>query len=69
MKKILISFGKRFFVETPLYVTLPLFIVWFLALCAALFGGPTVFNLYWFRVASILLLMITSMAFFIWPNK
>lgn len=64
MKKILTLFGKRFFVDTPLYVTLPLFIVWFLALCAALFGGPTIFDQHWVRVGSILLVTVTSMAFF-----
>lgn len=69
MKKFLTLFGKRFFVETPVYVTLPLFIVWFLALCTALFGGPTIFDLYWVRIGSILLVMISALAFFFWSKK
>lgn len=69
MGKFLTYAGKRFFVDVPPYVTMPLFIVWFLAVCAAIFGGSTIFDLYWFRLGSLFVVMITALIIFLWPER
>lgn len=69
MKEFLALIAKRFFVDVPPYVTMPIFILWFLAVCALIFGGSTVFELYWFRVGTIFVVMISALAVFFWPHQ
>ncbi|MBC2887702.1 hypothetical protein H7Q97_20195 [Ochrobactrum sp. CM-21-5] len=69
MKKLLIHAGKRVFVDVPPYVTAPVFIVWLLAVYAVLFGGPSLFDFYWFRVGAIFVAMIATMAVLFWPER
>lgn len=69
MKKFLNYAGKRFFVDVPPYVTMPLFIVWLLAVYAAIFGGSTIFDLYWLRVGSLFVVMISALIIYLWPER